>query len=234
MPDAAPLFERLALLDDPDPGSGAFNMALDEVLLGGLQDMPVLRIYRWERATVSFGFFTPYRKVAEAYPDWERVRRWTGGGVVEHGKDLTYSLLIPRSVSLTNGPAEESYRLIHEAVMNLLNVAGTGKTSFAQGAAPVQDSASSGCFVRPVRYDLLFQGEKIGGAAQRRTRRGLLHQGSIKLPPDGLCSSEQLIQAMPGAFARHPEKLGVGVEIKAEAIQLADEKYASEGWMRRV
>ena len=36
------------------------------------------------------------------------------------------------------------------------------------------------CFANPVRADVMMDGRKIAGAAQRRTRRGLLQQGSIQ------------------------------------------------------
>jgi hypothetical protein len=42
------------------------------------------------------------------------------------------------------------------------------------------DAASAACFSRPVRADIFQHGRKIAGAAQRRTRQGLLHQGSLQ------------------------------------------------------
>jgi lipoate-protein ligase A len=39
------------------------------------------------------------------------------------------------------------------------------------------------CFVGAEKFDVLWHGRKIAGAAQRRTRTGLLIQGSIQPPP---------------------------------------------------
>ena len=92
---AAPvLFEKIIEIRDETPHSAPLNMALDEVLLGDICE-PLLRIYRWEGAAVSFGYFGRYAPVAAAWPGRALVRRMTGGGVVPHGSDLTYSLIVP-------------------------------------------------------------------------------------------------------------------------------------------
>ena len=39
---------------------------------------------------------------------------------------------------------------------------------------------SEACFANPVASDVMENGRKIAGAAQRKTRGGLLHQGSIQ------------------------------------------------------
>ena len=36
---------------------------------------------------------------------------------------------------------------------------------------------------KPTPFDLVIEGKKVGGAAQRRTRKGLLHQGSLSVCP---------------------------------------------------
>ena len=36
------------------------------------------------------------------------------------------------------------------------------------------------CFVEPAKYDVILEGQKIAGAGQRRTRSGLLHQGTLQ------------------------------------------------------
>ncbi len=87
-------FEKLRLIQEKEPRSAAENMAVDEVLLC-TADYPVFRSYGWIRPSVSFGYFIPWKEVVSQYAERDLVRRWTGGGIVEHGEDFTYSLVFP-------------------------------------------------------------------------------------------------------------------------------------------
>lgn len=224
----------LRVLDDLPPRSGALNMALDETLLAGLDDTPLLRIYRWDQPAVSFGYFEPWKAVVASHPDQPLVRRWTGGGVVQHGQDVTYSLLLPRSHPLTNLPAGESYRLIHLAVAETLPAAGWHlpelSASTSKGAAgPWRD-----CFTQPVQHDLLQAGKKIGGAAQRRTRRGLLHQGSVRLPFQNVpAATKMFVAKFPAVLAEQTAARALCPEEMAQAGRLAAAKYAADDWLQR-
>jgi lipoate-protein ligase A len=70
------------------------NMAIDEALLESLT-LPAVRFYRWQSPALSFGYFGRFADVASYQSERDLVRRWTGGGIVFHGEDLTYSILIP-------------------------------------------------------------------------------------------------------------------------------------------
>ncbi len=85
----------LLVLHDLEPRAAALNMALDEALLQTVTQ-PVLRFYRWRRPALSFGYFGRFADVAAEASARELVRRWTGGGIVLHGADLTYSIILPR------------------------------------------------------------------------------------------------------------------------------------------
>lgn len=85
------MLDELHVYDDLDAGSAAFNMALDEALLESAA-APLLRFYRWRRPALSFGYFGRYDEAAAQSSHREIVRRWTGGGIVPHGDDLTYSV----------------------------------------------------------------------------------------------------------------------------------------------
>ena len=80
-------------LEHSQPGSPEFNMAMDAALLGALRDgeatMPIIRIYLWDRPSVSFGRLQSEAAVEKYYPNLPRVRRPTGGRAVVHGEDLT-------------------------------------------------------------------------------------------------------------------------------------------------
>ena len=230
----APLFARLELIDDQRPQGAALNMATDEALLNGLADAALLRIYRWRRPAVSFGYFDRAEPVRLAYPGRDLVRRWTGGGVVEHGQDFTYSLLVPRTHPLTALRAEESYRLLH-GMMAIAIAAASPELPVleASGASGGSGQTSRACFVNAVRYDLLLAGDKIAGAAQRRTRRGWLHQGSVQLPGETAALYGRLRQTLPAALSAEvwPRDLRLGET--AAASHLERIKYGTDAWERR-
>ena len=82
------------LILDP-PADGLWNMALDEALLelAGESGIPTLRLYRWQPATLSLGYFQPYQD-RESHPPSTTcpvVRRSSGGGAILHDRELTYS-----------------------------------------------------------------------------------------------------------------------------------------------
>lgn len=217
------LFETLAVLDDPAPASAAFNMAVDEALLERAT-VPLLRFYRWSRPSLSFGYFGKFADVVENAATHDLVRRWTGGGIVPHGEDLTYSLITPaKATASTHGPPA-IYAALHEAIRTALRVEGRAAELAAEAAPKISDA----CFANPVRHDLLLDGRKIAGAAQRRTRAGFLHQGSIQLPN----LTETFRQRFASTLARrvHPGHLASVVVERARV--LAAEKYGTDAWLR--
>ena len=219
------LFDELTAVLDPEPHAAALNMALDEVLLGRAAS-PTLRVYRWARPAVSFGYFGKVADAEAAWPGREMVRRWTGGGIVPHGADVTYTLLVPRGCAFFRLGAEESYRVIHERIAALLTAQGSAVRVAAAAGARVSEA----CFENPARYDLLAESGKIAGAAQRRTRAGLLHQGSVQgaaLPPDfGARLAKAFASKVCGRLLADGEL--------AEARMLSAKKYATEAWLRRL
>lgn len=216
-----PWLSELFFFDDLVPHGAPLNMAIDEALLGGIPG-PVLRVYRWERPAVSFGYFERWAPIRLAHPDREPVRRWTGGGIVLHGEDLTYSLLIPSAAGLGRPPVD-TYALIHGALCAALADAGIP----AATASVSVEKISEACFENPVRHDVLVGGKKVAGAAQRRTRAGLIHQGSIQslvLPADfGLTFTTRLAaQVREACF-----------DVIAAAETLAAEKYGTAAWLAK-
>src|SRR5437870_1278746 len=100
------------------PGSFAFNMALDEALLEAMPRLgkPVLRFYSWTEPAASFGYFQKFRDVEQLTLLRPLVRRPTGGGLVPHADDWTYSLVFPAGGEWFSLKAPESYRRVHEWV----------------------------------------------------------------------------------------------------------------------
>ena len=159
-------------------GPPAFNMAADEALLIHSADFsrPVLRFYGWTEPAATFGYFQKYEAIQAATPLRPLIRRPTGGGLVPHASDWTYSLAMPPGSEWYELRAEESYRRIHawiQSAFQRLEIE-TELADCCRAEMPGQ------CFAGYEKHDLLFHGRKIAGAAQRRNRLGLLIQGSIQ------------------------------------------------------
>jgi lipoate-protein ligase A len=214
------LFASIIEVLDPELHSAALNMALDEALLQHAA-FPTLRIYGWRERAVSLGYFSRFAEAQRAAAGREMVRRWTGGGLVEHGGDLTYTLIVPRAAAFFQYPPLESYRLIHGQIAQWLMGRG-----IAACVAPSASAEKSGaCFASHVRYDVVAGVIKLAGAAQRRTRWGLLHQGSIQLPLAGVDLAK--------AFATGIRQTSLAPDILQAAHLIAQQKYATEDWLRK-
>lgn len=215
--------ELLVELGGP-PHGAAVNMAVDEVLLLNAR-RPVLRVYGWARPAVTYGYFERWEPVAAAHPGRERVRRWTGGGIVPHGEDWTYSLIVPRGEPFSRVGAAESYRLIHELLGEAMRAEGVD-AGVTPRAAP---KISQACFENPAQYDVLAGGHKIAGAAQRRSRFGMLHQGSVQ----GVAVPEGFAERLAAALSPEVLPRGLAAGELGEAVRLAESKYAADAWNRK-
>jgi lipoate-protein ligase A len=155
-------------------------MALDEALLHAAPrlGLPVLRFYAWTEPAASFGYFQHYAEVEQLVQLRPLIRRPTGGSIVPHDADWTYSLVFPPGSQWYALRALESYRRVHEWVQ-----AAFARLGFpSQLAASCRKAQPGQCFVGHEKFDLLWRNQKIAGAAQRRTREGLLIQGSVQPP----------------------------------------------------
>jgi len=188
--------------------SAAANMAADFLLLKRYSNKNYARFraYSWHRPAFTFGYAQKIAWVRENLPDDalagispELVRRPTGGGLVDHRDDWTYALVLPRGHALESAPAPASYRAVHTALAQALTTLGQPAMLQERGPAlPLEagDALSGGfssepqvrrqagptvCFTRPEFADVIHPktGVKIAGAAQKRTKEGLLFQGSV-------------------------------------------------------
>jgi len=205
------------------PGEAACNMAWDEALLeaAARRQQPVLRFYGWTQPAATFGYFQKYAEVAQITLLRPLIRRPTGGGIVPHDADWTYSLVFPPGSEWHALRAEESYRRSHEwiqAAFTMLKVE-TEVAPCRQRGAPGQ------CFVGHEKSDLLRRGQKIAGAAQRRNQLGLLIQGSVQPPPIGL-RREDWEQAMVAAAGAEWTAFSPDAILRARAEFLTASKYS--------
>jgi lipoyl(octanoyl) transferase len=179
-------------------------MALDEALLEAMSRLgrPVLRFYGWTEPAATFGYFQKYADVERATLLRPLLRRPTGGGIVPHDTDWTYSFAFPPGHEWHSLKAEESYRRVHEWIQSAfakLNVttalAPTPNSELLAAPKPCEggrtlNSEIGQCFAGYERFDLLWQGRKIAGAAQRRNKLGLLIQGSVQPPPISIARTD--------------------------------------------
>ncbi len=217
--------------DDDSSRCAAMNMAIDEGLLERAE-IPSIRFYRWGHAALSFGYFGRFADVANYAARHDLVRRWTGGGIVFHEDDLTYSIVIPPSDAAFSESTMSIYEKIHRALRNVLVATGQRAVvaAVADRGAGVSDGSFNGhCFANPVRADVMLSGRKVAGGAQRRTRAGLLHQGSIQHVDLGNGLAERFAKEL--SDDRSVKILGESLIERAH--ELAEKKYGSVSWLRR-
>ncbi|HKK19773.1 MAG TPA: hypothetical protein VJ952_13920, partial [Opitutales bacterium] len=201
-------------------GDAATNMAIDAALLETLPPgMVAFRHYGWTEPSMTFGYSQGHRDVADRAPkDVTLCRRMTGGGIVDHRNDWTYALVIDRKAPPAGISSTDLYAGVHLALAEALT-AQSVETQLAPcprkcGEATAKADGPDQCFMQPVMNDVLDQaGRKIAGAAMKRTRKGLLLQGSVDrgaLPApidfnaflegfiDGLGKSLQIVRHHPG------------------------------------
>jgi lipoyl(octanoyl) transferase len=206
-------------------GSAAFNMALDEALLrmAAKRGRSLLRVYSWEKPSVSFGYFQRFpARLADQY---QIVRRPTGGGVVYHGDDTTYTVVVPPGRALFTMPTTDAYCLLHKAVAAAFEM--QPELHHAELRSP---QGQYECFQQPVHGDVVMDGHKLAGGAQRRTGSGMLHQGSIAAKVD----PEQLKQGFGEILAVRFKAYHLTEDIELLAKRLALEKYGTDAWNRRI
>ena len=214
---------QMAWWMDPVRRSGPEAMAVDEWLLQHA-DCPVLRVYQWAGDWASLGYFGKLSAARAGISGVKWVRRWTGGGAVDHRADWTYSVILPQSESLSCSRGAESYRVIHEALR--LALAAEGRATQLSGGESNADGTL--CFQHPVGYDLMeFDGVKIAGAGQRRTKSGLLHQGSVADACD-FAASRQRAERLAGALA--VSTFERRFDIPSEVLRILGERYSRASW----
>ena len=209
-------------------------MALDEALLEAMPRLqaPVLRFYGWTEPAATFGYFQKFSEVAAATKLRPLVRRPTGGGIVPHDADWTYAAVFPAGHEWHSLQAEASYRRIHD----WLRLAFAELNVETELAPCCKKSLPGQCFVGHEKFDLLWNGKKIAGAAQRRNKLGLLIQGSVQ-PPLLPLNREEFERAMLDVARKC---FGVGwadfpgdEALDAAVARLAAEKYSQADYNQR-
>lgn len=222
------VFARLLLWLDPVKRPGPEAMAVDEWLLE-TATRPILRVYGWQGSWGSIGYFGSLEDARTAFPaDMAWVRRWTGGGTVDHRADWTYTVVSPFEESLTRLKGAESYRLLHDALAEALRQ----ETIDARLSTGSEETGASLCFENPVSHDLMDAlHRKLAGAGQRRTKHGLLHQGSVAAPCEGPLS-ETRARRLAACLAADWEPVSLDPPA-ADLSERVAKRYAAASWTTR-
>ena len=216
---ACAMFPEIEFWDDLESRSPADHMAIDEAMLA-LAKRPLLRAYRWAQPAVSFGYAQRLRDVSAWAPGLPAVRRWTGGGMVFHGRDLTLGLAIPTGFGAERKTSGSLYDEIHGAIRSAMESI-TPEIRLA-GSADIRPGPQ--CFTSPAAGDLLAGAEKLCGGALRRTRSGVIYQGSIqwaRLPDPAIIAN---------AMGDHVVGCGTTRAIAETASELSWKKYSTRAW----
>jgi lipoyl(octanoyl) transferase len=177
-------------LIDTGPCCGRENMAIDEALFRCFDpaaSRPVLRLYGWQPPALSLGRF---QKAGDDL-DLTRcradkltiVRRITGGGAIWHADELTYSLVCSPAQIPPAASVKDSFRVLTSFLLGFYRTLGL-QADYAIDLAPAGSRLGQRtplCFAGKESYDIMLQGRKIGGNAQRRSREIIFQHGSIPL-----------------------------------------------------
>ena len=212
---------------DTGPNIGAYNMAVDEELLARAQAgerTPVLRLYTWDPPAVSLGRF---QKIEEAVDvdacrkyGFDIVRRITGGRAVLHRDELTYSVVSRTDNPLFPPSVHGTYKIIAAGLLAGLRNLGIPAEMVSRGGRFAQlvnkKDANPACFSSPSWYEIVVNGKKIIGSAQRRLSGAFLQHGSILISYDQKLEAEVLRGAVSsGCITSIGQELGSAPAIEA-------------------
>jgi len=211
----------------------------DETASSGPIDGFILRVYNWKGGGVTFGYSQFYGEAARIIPaGTDATRRPTGGGVVIHDGDLTFSCVFAPSARKPS----EIYAMLHGAFYKALRGCDI-KCSLCGGPsggavyAPSSGGEASACFKNPVPQDIAGEnGAKILGGALRKFAGSVLYQGSLQFPGARARSVE-----IAAAFRKELSgalgiawRMQTAPEPKLEsARKLAGERYRSRQWIEK-
>lgn len=140
----------------------------------------VYRHYEWEGSTATFGYFQNWSVIRNQLPaHWTVQRRPTGGGIVLHPGGFTYTLIVAAGHAWYRQRATDLYRELHQTVADTFQQMGVD-CQLALDCSCANDGLAR-CQEQPAKYDVLWTptGQKLGGAAMKRNRHGLLFQGHL-------------------------------------------------------
>ncbi len=217
------------------------QMAADEALCETMPAPYLLRFYNWKEPGITFGYSQRRKAVAEAIaaagtPITAVTRRPTGGGIVFHETDITFSFIFPSPGAFFE--PGKTYDRLHRAInaeysrlgisFDLLNE----KTKDYAVNDPVMN-----CFAKPVNMDILYNGKKVLGGALRKFGDYMLYQASFQAPDarsNPALHRNAVIKALGGEFGLEWEVTAIPEAAEKKAAELAGSKYSTSAWNERI
>lgn len=155
------------------------HMQLDEWLLQEGVDEPQLRFYDWSSNAVTYGYFINPAEWLKIIPT-NSARRPTGGGLIFHEGDFSFTIALPLLHPLVQKPVLERYQIINSLVLVAVKSL-TPDWSLCLQGHKMEGTIDQLCMANPTEYDLLLGSKKVGGSAQRKNKRAFIHQCSLFL-----------------------------------------------------
>jgi lipoate-protein ligase A len=172
------------------PAPGAWNMAVDEMILEEVEQNnapSTLRLYAWVPPCLSLGYAQPRKDIdlerIHAL-EWDWIRRPTGGRAILHTDELTYSVIAPLSDPRVSGGVLESYQRLSSALLSALHILNLPAESQPNKSLASNHESGAVCFEVPSNYEITVQGKKLIGSAQARRKNALLQHGTFPLGGD--------------------------------------------------
>ncbi len=232
-------------------------MSLDQAILESTATtgQTTLRFYQWTPATLSLGYFqkASNRELHAASTNCPIIRRASGGGAIVHDNELTYSLCIASGGSIAKANAV-LYDTVHLAIQSSLKGQGINVSLYeTRKGEDVKASKADPflCFQRRAVGDLICDGAKVGGSAQRRLKNALIQHGSLllsqsKFAPElpglkelsgNIVDVDQLIQGITQQLAKSFSVEFVLGHILDAELSLAEdieaEKFGAIQWLEK-
>lgn len=198
---------------------------------------PILHFYEWAGESATYGHFIDPAKLLKMdrvkQLSLQLARRPTGGGIVFHRWDMAFSILIPAKCPEFSLNTLENYAFVNQAVLSAVKEFLENKPPLSliqEDIASWDPNCSHFCMAKPTKYDVMWEGKKIAGAAQRKTHKGFLHQGTIALVNPDREYLEQILlpktKVSEAMFAHTCPLLGTSAN-KAVEIDCAKQRLRS-------
>ncbi|MEG0036663.1 MAG: hypothetical protein RSB82_02400 [Victivallaceae bacterium] len=168
-------------------GRASENMAFDAALFKEMfhRSHPILHLYDWKRSSLTYGYFIREEDFfldANLRNDWDIARRSTGGGIVFHNGDFAFSFFMPSHHVKFSREIVLNYRFVNSCLVEVFRKFFGETVVLTSGDGESDNEVSRNfCMAKITKYDVVLDGKKVGGAAQRTSRHGFLHQGTMFL-----------------------------------------------------
>jgi lipoate-protein ligase A len=208
--------------------AGALNMATDEALLSSFDpesSLPILRTYAWNPPALSLGRFQKADQVLDlnrccnnALPV---VRRITGGGTIYHADELTYSIVCTSGQIPATSSVKDSFRILTGFLLDFYRRLGLNASYAVDSVSEAEHlgQRTAFCFAGKETFDIVIDGNKIGGNAQRRLKNIIFQHGSIPIINRSPCGLQYMKDRSPEYADNNVSLFDCGVTADITALK---------------